>query len=189
MPTDVLHTTGENPAMPLQMPIPAALALGLFALSSTASAEIIDKDYFINPAGNCNGALPSFEGALRKRPQAIRNEGGSNAFVTCSIPRSAFDDGFTRVGAYFTNGSETEQTINCTLVDGWALAETGFYPRSLVLTAGDTDFLVWEGVEFELENGKFSSWINFSCNLPVSTEINIVGGLFGFENGVGPAVP
>jgi hypothetical protein len=27
-------------------------------------------------------------------------------------------------------------------------------------------------------------WINLSCNLPAGTEISLIGGYYGFENGV-----
>lgn len=165
-----------------------ALAAGLCTLALPASAEVIPKDYFINASGNCNGALPSFEGALRKRPQAVRNEGTTSAFVSCSIPAADADDGYTLVGTYFTNSSGSGQTINCTMVDGTPAVETaaGFYPKSLVLPAGTTSFIAWSATEFALT--RFNSWINFSCNLPAGTEISLIGGYYGFENGV-PAAP
>jgi hypothetical protein len=160
-----------------------ALAVGLCTLASPASAEIIAKDYFINASGNCNGALPTYEGALRKRPLAIRNEGATNAFVSCSIPRSQADDGYTIVGAYFSNSSGSDKTINCTLVDGaGGFGAAALYPKSLMLAAGTTDFIAWSSAEFELT--EFASWINLSCNLPAGTEIGLIGGYFGFENGV-----
>lgn len=163
-----------------------ALAVGLCTLASPASAEIVAKDYFINASGNCNGALPTYEGALRKRPLAIRNEGTTNAFVSCSIPRSQADDGYTLVGAYFTNSTGSDKTINCTLVDGAVgIGEPALYPRSLILAAGTTNFIAWNSEEFEL--AEFASWINVSCNLPAGTEIGLIGGYYGFENGVPPA--
>jgi len=158
----------------------AALLMGT---ATTAIAEVVPRDFFVNASGACNGALPTYEGALRKRPLAVRNEGDTSAFVSCSIPGSQTDGGYSVVGAYFTNNGDAEAVINCTFVDGSVISPTQYYPGSLALPPGQTYFIRWDMEELGVGEG-FTNWPNLSCNLPPQTEISVVGGYYGFQNGV-----
>jgi len=62
------------------------LAGVLVALVSTeASAVDLERLSMANAVGRCQGALPNYEGAIRKRPLAVQNEGTGSAFVTCAF--------------------------------------------------------------------------------------------------------
>lgn len=61
-----------------------ALAPGA-VMSIDADAATLPRVSATNPAGICQGALPAFETAIRKRPLAVQNEGDSTTFVTCSF--------------------------------------------------------------------------------------------------------
>ena len=166
-----------------------AVAVGVCATASlSAMAEPVLRDYTINAAGNCNGALPSFEGALRKRPTAIANEGASSAFVTCSLAGNFLNDGNNVVVAIFTNNSAAEVSFNCTFVDGYSAGIGGgsvFNPQTVTIAAGMPGAVIWEPAEGEL----FSNNANVSCALPAGVEINALEIQFEEDNGVEPPAP
>ena len=75
-------SSSETPMLRLRTTLVASLALAATLSVPDARAGSTVQ----NAVGNCNGALPGFEGALRKRPLAIANEGTSSAFVSCTLP-------------------------------------------------------------------------------------------------------
>jgi hypothetical protein len=154
----------------------AALAVGVIAVATSGSAAA--EDYVAaNAVSMCNGALPAYEGALRKRPLAIANEGTSSAFVTCSFPKGYNAAGNTDAVVYMVNRGTTDATVSCTFVDG-IVAELNptppaYYAASVDIPAGEPGGIIWtaenEGVEF------FSPYGNVNCSIPPKVELTLVG--------------
>ncbi len=77
----------------------------------------------------------------------------------------------------FVNRSAAPVTVNCTFVDGY-VSELGgsvypdYYPGSDTINAGGVGFISWDATNYQLT--QFSHYANFSCNLPVGVEINIL---------------
>lgn len=143
------------------------------ALSATMPAHASD---WSNAVDICQGSLPSFEGALRKRPLGIANEGTSNAFVGCSIRAPLGGEIITRVVALFTNRSASSQTFSCTLVDGIAPPFSGYtpvyQPKAIIIAADDWETLQWTD---SADNGDDPYDLpNLNCGLPPGVEINVV---------------
>jgi hypothetical protein len=147
-------------------------------------AEPVLRDYTINATGACNGALPSFEGALRKRPTAIANEGTAPAFVSCSTPGDFFNDGNNFVALGFSNRSAVSVTFTCTFVDGFAppFGAPAFYPQEVTIPANSPGVAIWEPASEGV--ALFTGNANFNCNLPVGVEINLLEVQYEEDNGV-----
>src|SRR5690606_3473208 len=158
--------------------IVAAAVVGIACVSGAARAEWGERSAISNATGICNGSLPSYEGALRKRPTGIANEGGSNAFVGCSMTGDTWNAGTSGVFAYFVNRGTQAATINCTFVDGVA-AEFGIYPAqyhpgSIEAGAGEAGVMEFSAAEGE----RFTSLSNINCTLPPGTEINMLAYIY-----------
>lgn len=127
----------------------------------------------------CQGSLPSFEGALRKRPLAIANEGTSSAFVSCSIraPLSQFEE-VTGIIVLFTNRGASTQLFSCTLVDGVALPfpvhPPVYQPKPILLEAGNFGGLTWTNVNDNGNGNEPYRIPNLNCSLPPGIEINVI---------------
>lgn len=143
----------------------------LGAVSAPASAG----SYYSNAVGICQGALPSFEGAFRKRPLAIANEGSSNAFLSCTLPvDQTFVQANTVVGVALVNRSAALVAVACTFVDGTVPELLGgvaptLYPKNIALAAGEGASLRWLASEYDLP--AFSRFASVSCSLPPGVEL------------------
>ncbi|MEP6635012.1 MAG: hypothetical protein ABJA62_12480 [Luteimonas sp.] len=160
--------------------------LSCAVLPATALADDIltSRTHVQSAVGLCQGALPSFEGALRKRPLAINNEGTTASFVSCTVDSEAAyaAQQVQDIAILFTNrGAAT--AVNCTLVDGIATATAGplagvgvpeFFPKTLNLAAGTAGGthgkLGWNLTDKPA--GFFLPAV--SCLLPPGVEINFV---------------
>ena len=136
--------------------------------------------YSVNGAGNCSGALPSFEGSLRKRPTAIANEGKAVAFVTCSLPGDLSVGNLTFQIA-FLNRNDSPVSVACTFVDGYAAPFVNgngptFYVRETQLGAQNGGDLTWGSEDEGLS--LFSPNANVSCALPPGVEIALLIAVF-----------
>lgn len=159
------------------------LGAALAVLSACLSGPLHAVDFVSsNATGFCNGSLPSFEGALRKRPLAIANQGATPAFVSCSAPSGYRSAGNRNFLVTFVNRTTEAVAVNCTLVDGVVdelaalvpmFAPPVYYPKSIAVSAGAAGIVVWspagEGVE------AFTEYANVNCILPPGVEINLVG--------------
>lgn len=130
-----------------------------------------------NAVDICQGSLPSFEGALRKRPLAIANEGTTSAFVSCSIRTSISGlEEVTGIIVLLINRSASDQVFSCTLVEGVALPYTGnppvYQPESIVIEAGDVSGLGWNYIADN--DGDPYQIPNLNCSLPPGGEINVI---------------
>lgn len=160
-------------------PMLMAALLPLSLLASPAKAEFHSDG--ANATGPCNGALPAFEGALRKRPLALRNEGSSSAFVSCSMQSDGGENpGYQTALITFVNRNASSAAVDCTMVAG-IVAELGegaptFFPKTLGVPAGTAGIMTWVAADFELET--FDNWLNFTCSLPPGVEMALVGGTY-----------
>lgn len=149
------------------------MTIGLALAAGQAKAEAVSS--WASAADNCQGALPSFEGAFRKRPLGINNEGTSLAFLSCSLRAPLSSEQLTDVLVLFTNRGSDSATINCTLVDGVATPFPSYppvyLPKSAVVVAGGFTVMQWTMAD----NGDLPYVIpNLSCSLPPGTEINVL---------------
>lgn len=156
-----------------------AASLSALALSGGASAATATT----SATDNCNGALPGYEGALRKRPLGILNEGTANAFVSCGVSiNEADNEGINTAAVYLINRGTTTQAVTCTFIDGLppefnaiepTLPAATYYPKAVAVMPGQLLPVAWFPDDFELET--FSRYGAFNCNLPPKMELSIAG--------------
>lgn len=155
-----------------------ALAVGAMLAPMDADAATSPRVFRSNPAGLCQGALPAFETAIRKRPLAVQNEGASNAFVTCSFTSqggtSASATNPTSVLVYFNTISGTDTQINCTGVTGYVSGTNEFVVKATTAPAsGQQTSMLWNAADFAGAPETFpSGMFSISCNLPPGAAIN-----------------
>ena len=140
----------------------AMLAVGL------AQAANETNELSSNAVSHCQGALPSFEGAFRKRPLAIDNEGTSAAFLTCAFELRGTGALGHAVDVWFGNNTATPKIISCTGVQGYnggseAVAKTVEVP------ANSQDNILWVDGDFE---AGIAGMLSISCHMPPGTGVN-----------------
>lgn len=152
--------------------VAATAAMGLAICAGQTSAQAYPTMY-IPAVDACQGALPSFEGALRKRPLGIVNQGSATTFVSCGLPRASSTESFIGfVFASVTNGGAGSATISCTLVDGFAVSQGGtpvYATKSDTFAPGAGSSLYWDTSDIGKPN---FDMVQLSCALPPGTEIN-----------------
>lgn len=143
-----------------------------------AGASASDRLFTTNPAGICQGALPVFETAIRKRPLAIQNEGATTTFITCSFASQggANQDvrNPTEVLVYFNNTSGKAVSLSCTGVTGYATRPGHYVVKEVKLGAdGAQGHLSWKAADFGEKEPYFPSGLfSISCGLPPGAAIN-----------------
>lgn len=146
----------------------ATLAAAMLATIGVAQAANETNELSSNGVSHCQGALPSFEGAFRKRPLAIDNEGTSPAFLTCAFELRSTGALGHAVDVWFGNNTATAKTINCTGVQGYNGASQAV-AKSVVVPANTQDNLTWADADFTAGIGGL---LAISCQLPPGTGIN-----------------
>lgn len=145
----------------------AASTLGFAAPSAAADAFRVDTG---NAVSACQGALPAYEGALRKRPLALANEGASTAFVTCALRTGG------RVTAVYlyARAAGPATTLQCTAVAGHQGNHTFSSTRTIPLPGNDGQGSTsWQAGAFGWPGPEFnSSIVSISCALPPGAAIN-----------------
>lgn len=168
----------------LKVCLVAAASLACMFATAPAGAEPVSRSLVVNATGACNGALPSFEGALRKRPTAISNEGAANAFVSCSLAGDVINAGNIDLQVGFTNKTDAPVSFACTFVDGYAQGFFGavpvYHPATVALAANAVGAAQWTAEE----DMAFGNNANVSCVLPPGVEINLLLVQFDEDNGV-----
>lgn len=162
---------------PIQCLTAALLVVGLAPVSGAEAATVF-RNYSQNGGSACTGALPTYEGALRKRPKAIANEGTTTAFITCSALHDGGGPTPVAVNAWFTNRGTAAATVNCSMVDGNDLSGSTTFPLSKVFAPGLFDGILWLPPV-----GGFRRSVSLSCALPPGVELNFFGR--GVEEEVG----
>ncbi len=149
-------------------------ALAVAAASPTADAARLTKTHGGTGSANCQGALPSYEGAIRKRPLAVQNEGSTDAFVTCAFSITA--GAVTEARLVVSTLGGVDVTVRCTGVNGQVGNEPIYANRSVVAPAsGATTALVFTGASFGGTAGPFfprGPLVSMSCALPPGAAIN-----------------
>lgn len=150
------------------------LMAGMLAALAAPTA-VVHASNTSNAIDVCQGSLPSFEGALRKRPLGINNEGSSSAFIGCSL-RVDFSEYPSAVTGLFTNRGAAAAVVSCTLVDGIALpfpnAPPTYQPKTVTVQPGGFKLLAWNYVT---DNASQNYRVpNLVCSLPPGLEINVL---------------
>lgn len=142
----------------------------LFALSLQAGAIDVLSTSGTGPVGNCQAALPTYEGNIRKRPLAITNEGTGPAFVTCALTTEEVSLNVQSFATRISNLSAAPATITCTAVVGDELEGADYIAKSATLAPESTGTLTWNTAD----NGGllFAKSVAISCNLPPWTGLN-----------------
>lgn len=166
------------------------LAIGASFASADAQAVTSPRQFYSNPAGLCQGALPAFETAIRKRPLAIANEGSSNAFVTCAFTSQGDFSGSinnpTTVAVFFNTFSGAATVINCTGVTGYQQGPNQFVVKTATAPAsGGQTSMTWNAADFTGAPANFPSGaFGISCDLPPGAAINDSVVFFSEEIGI-----
>jgi len=155
--------------------VAGALAPG----QAQAATEV--RQFVSHAAGTCQGALPAFETAIRKRPLSVQNEGDQVAFVTCSLTSQGSLAGQSpanpiAVDFLLSNTSSTAVEVTCTGVSGgiqepaiqYLVKQVTVFPAG-----GAVAFMSWRRNDFpggpeHFPGGMFS----VSCALPPGVGIN-----------------
>jgi hypothetical protein len=141
-------------------------------MSGSALAVTVQRTQVQYGAGACQGNLPVSATQLRARPLAIKNEGTSSAFVSCSL---AADDFFGALndfnGVAITNSTGAAVEISCTLVTGNIDFPINFFPKTGTIAANSLGVVSWSPAA---DNGDvpFNNSLNYSCLIPPGVEIN-----------------
>ena len=147
----------------------AAVAVLATVVAATSLQPANAENARQNATGACQAALPAYDGLIRKRPTAIRNEGTASAFVNCSM---ASVEGVVHPFAevIVTNATADSATVTCTIVTGRINSDLRYYPVTLEVAAGTQGYL---GQSFD-NNVDTANLINASCLLPPDVELNYV---------------
>ncbi len=144
------------------------------AYSLPSSAAIEAHGNGSNPVARCQGALPVFETAIRKRPLAVTNEGSSATFVSCGFEYDIIDaEGNAPVllDTYFSNRSSAPLDVTCSAVTGFDTGDNEFFSQTVTIAPNTQGNLFWEDEDFPVD-GLSSGLISISCNLPAGAGIN-----------------
>lgn len=155
----------------------AGLTLAMAAAYSMPAAA---QELHINPSAptaRCQASVAMSELALRKRPLAMQNNSTTDgAWVTCGFE---FDAGFSLSGAllvdaYFTNYSDTTQTLQCSGVTGYEGIENEYVGLTMEMApgaSGEDGNLFWYANDFE-GGGMETGLVMINCYLPPGVGIN-----------------
>jgi len=146
----------------------ATLAAAILVTTGIAQAANETNELSSNGVSHCQGALPNFEGAFRKRPLAIDNEGSAPAFLTCAFELRSTGALGHAVDVWFGNNTATGKTINCTGVQGFN-GTSEAVTRSVVVPGNSQDNVTWTDADFAAGIGGL---LSISCQLPPGTGIN-----------------
>jgi len=130
------------------------------------------------PTARCQASVAMSELALRKRPLAIQNNSTTDgAWVTCGFEydtSQSINGGAILVDAYFTNYSDTTQTLICSGVTGYEGGVNEYVGFSLEMAAGasgEDGNLFWFDTDFE-GGGMEEGLVMINCYLPPGVGIN-----------------
>ena len=151
---------------------PSILCLAVLLGGATFQAEAVDllSTHGAGASGNCQAALPVFDGLVRKRPLAVVNEGDGEAFVTCALLTQEVSLNVNAFNQRVSNQSAAPLVVSCTAVIGEEFADASYITKSLALPAGGQGTLQWTTAD----NGGllFAKSIALSCRLPPGASLN-----------------
>lgn len=167
--------------------LPAAVvALAALSTLPRADAALVARAENYPAVNVCQGALPSYEGLLRKRPKALQNEGGATSFVTCGLHgqglASSIGPRAKRVSIYFINVGNAPVSTTCTAVE--ALGEERYVTKTTVTSPGNTQNAIgFTALELDPANGWWRTPA-ISCSLPPGAGISTIWYHFEQDTGV-----
>jgi hypothetical protein len=156
-------------------PLAVTLTSALIALVSfDASAVTVSRQSTANAVGRCQGALPNYEGAIRKRPLALQNEGSTSAFVTCAFLSDQSNTAVNSFGVYARTTNGLAATLNCTAVVGYDTGTVEYSARSVELSAGGAqNSIYWDADDFPVAGAVDTDLpVTISCALPAGVGLN-----------------
>jgi len=160
------------------------ILIGAIGISGQAGAVQQLRSSFQDAVGTCQAARPSFEGAFRKRPLGIANEGDSTAFISCALPAQTVNSpGISLLSVFFINRGGANVEMSCTLIDGLAspLGVPTFLPKVLSMTAHERKIGEWD---HQRDNGgDLFTALSLSCAIPPGVEINATQVTYGIDVG------
>lgn len=140
-----------------------AAALSLVPLGQATAVEVTSTD-FGSAVAACQGALPAYEGTLRKRPLAMQNEGTAPAFISCAFP---VENLLWRFEVALRSFDATEVTVTCTVVNGYDAGVTVYATKTAVLPAsGVPQIMSWVPADFGASGSFPSMQVAMTCALP-----------------------
>jgi hypothetical protein len=145
----------------------AVLALGL---CSQASALDLLSTNGTGAVGNCQAAMPAYEGNVRKRPLSLVNESEATSYVTCALTTEEVSLNVTGFSTRLSNISSQPRTVSCTAVVGDELEGASYIVKSITLAPHADGTLAWGTGD---NNGLlFSKSVALSCALPPWVGLN-----------------
>jgi hypothetical protein len=147
----------------------AALASILLFHKSAQAAEA-----WSGAAALCQSSTPSHEGALRKRPLALQNEGTATAYVTCNLVAVAAP---TELTVYVSSMTSGPKTLSCTAVAGTTSGSASYSAHTVSFTGVSFEpvAMSWFPSHFGIGGNVFpSKLVSLSCALPPGTGINLL---------------
>jgi hypothetical protein len=152
--------------------LPIACVLALLCTAGDASAGgghamLLPRSFVQNGTGACQAALPYYEGAIRKRPLAIQNEGDASAFINCSlVGTERSTGGLQEAQVVVLNITDGPLDVSCTLIGEVTEASMAFLPKTVTVPAnqsGSAYMLRWDATDI---GGTLLKTANLSCNVP-----------------------
>lgn len=148
----------------------AAVVIAAALPAAEAGAVTSTRTPGAHATAYCQPALPAFDGLIRKRPQAVQNEGTADAFVTCSVPVDISTSELYAVAIYFVNNTGAEVSIPCTLSNG-ALGAVAFFPK---VTTGSGPILSNAWTPADNGGDPLAPMMSFSCKLSPGTGVHFL---------------
>lgn len=133
-----------------------AILAASVAVTGLAFAASQPELIAFSAAGACQSNNPATND-IRVRVGGMINVGAPNVYIVCSSPETTEQgdtkDGITEFQIKLSNTTASQKTINCTFSPGWTTAVNGSttfqgsFPKSLVLEANSSWWLVWTRTE------------------------------------------
>lgn len=149
-----------------------AVVIAGAALTRASNANAANfRTYYVTATAACSGPLPAYDGALRRSPLGIRNQGNENVFISCSLPADYVGDMTSgTVQPSFHNFGVIPATVKCTMVAGMREYGFGSVAATTSVAASGDNQISWFSID---KHDIFGSY-NFSCILPPNVEINTI---------------
>jgi len=146
--------------------------IAALGISGQASAVKQQRASYQGAVNNCQAPLPSFEGAFRKRPLGIANEGSSPAFISCALSAQTINsDGVFKVLVFLINRGAANVEVSCTLIDDLPapLGTPSHFHKDFTVAAGQSAIGEWTQAD---QSGFPFIVPSLSCAIPPGVEIN-----------------
>jgi hypothetical protein len=162
------------------------------AFMSPAQAVTKYHDLQSGPVARCQSAAATYDASLARKALALQNIGTASIFVTCAFEFERIVDhlgpsdtpiGFNQLDIYFTSQAPSAVTVKCTAVSGYETGSNQYSSKSVLLTQGAQDYLMWSPSDFPLG---FDGLIAATCLLPPGAAINDSHLISAFEDETDP---